>query len=545
MGMDRAEAEDERSAARRRGPARLLSAALFVVLTLGAFGISLSSHRVVEDQEQRLLSQRAAEVTSLLTLSGARLQEALRTAATVVELMPNDPHGFSTTAKTAVTSRTFAGIAVVEPAGGGYRIVLSEGTGFGDGRVLTEPVLGTLRRVRPDGVFVSTPVFELNGQRRLGYAVPVAGALPPRLVYAETVIAPPTPAASRQSTLFSDLDGAAYAGDRVDVGQMVVTTADFEPGSGDVKQTFQLGADTWLLELQAREPLVGSLASRQPWLYLIAGLMAAVFVTALVEILLRRRQFALGLVEERTAELRRSLIELDAAQERLVHSERLAAIGQLASAVGHELRNPLGVLSNVFYLLRQRLERDEAFVDRQVATGEREVAAATLIVSDLLEYSKPRQAVFEAVDVTALVDEVLSVAPPPTGVELGRRIPPGMPPIRADRQQLRQVLLNLVSNAYDAMPEGGLLVIEADQHDDENIRFAVSDTGGGIAAEALPRLFEPFFTTKAKGIGLGLAVSNRIVEAHGGTLEATTRDGTGASFTITLPVALVPVSTVQ
>ncbi|HEU5447953.1 MAG TPA: ATP-binding protein, partial [Acidimicrobiia bacterium] len=100
-------------------------------------------------------------------------------------------------------------------------------------------------------------------------------------------------------------------------------------------------------------------------------------------------------------------------------------------------------------------------------------------------------------------------------------------------------------NAYDAMPEGGLLVIEADQHDDENIRFAVSDTGGGIAAEALPRLFEPFFTTKAKGIGLGLAVSNRIVEAHGGTLEATTRDGTGASFTITLPVAPVPVSTVQ
>jgi signal transduction histidine kinase len=187
---------------------------------------------------------------------------------------------------------------------------------------------------------------------------------------------------------------------------------------------------------------------------------------------------------------------------------------------------------------------NDAFIDRQLATGEREVAAATLIVSDLLEYSKPRQAVFEAVDVAVLVDEVLSVAPPPTGVELGRRLPPGLPPIRADRPQLRQVLLNLVSNAYDAMPEGGLLVIEADQ-DGESIRFTISDTGGGIAAEALPHVFEPFFTTKAKGIGLGLAVSHRIMEAHGGALEITTHEGTGASFAVVLPVAPVPASTVQ
>ena len=544
MGMDRAEAEDQADAARRRGPVRLLSAALFVLLALGAIGISVSSRRVVDDQEERLLSQRAAEVTSLFTLSGAGLQEALRTAATIVQLMPGDPGGFSTTAKAAVATRTFGAMAVLQPDGAGYRIVRAEGAGLGEGRVLAEPVLGTLRRVRPDGVFVSTPVFELDGQRRLGYAVPVAGTNPALLVYAESVLAPPAPTARRQNTLFSDLDGAVYIGDRVDTSQLVVTSAEFEPGSGSLRRTFQLGADTWLLELRAREALVGSLAGRQPWLYLIAGLMAAVFVAALVEVLLRRRQFALGLVDERTAELRQSLVELDAAQKRIVHNERLAAIGELASAVGHELRNPLGVLSNVFYLLRQRLGRDDAFVDRQLGTGEREVAAATLIVSDLLEYSKPRQAVFEAVDVAALVDEVLSVAPPPTGVELGRRFPPGLPPIRADRPQFRQVLLNLVSNAYDAMPEGGLLVIEADQ-DGESVRFTISDTGGGIAAEALPRLFEPFFTTKAKGIGLGLAVSNRIVEAHGGSLEARTNDVTGASFTVTLPVAPVPVSTLQ
>lgn len=522
---------------------RLLSAALFLVLALGAVGISVSSRRVVDDQEQRLLSQRAAEVAALFTLSGARLQEALRTTATVVQLMPDDAGGFSTTAKTAVASRTFGAIAVVRHDGDGYRIVRSEGAGLGDGRVLGEPVVAALRRVRPDGVFVSTPVFELDGQRRLGYAVPVPNTSPPLLVYAESVLAPANLGARSQNSLFSDLDGAVYTGDRVDEAQLVLNTADFRPGSGSVSRTFQLGGDTWFIELRARGPLVGSLASRQPWLYLIAGLMAAVLVAALVEILLRRRRFALGLVDQRTAELRQSLLELDAAQSRVVQSERLAAIGQLASAVGHELRNPLGVLSNVFYLLRQRLGReDDPFVDRQLGTGEREVAAATLIVSDLLEYSKPRQAVFEAVDVAALVDEVLSVAPPPTGVELGRRLPPGLPSIRADRPQLRQVLLNLVSNAYDAMPEGGLLVIEADQ-DGDAVRFTVSDTGGGIPDDALPHLFEPFFTTKAKGIGLGLSVAHRIVEAHGGSLEAATRPGTGASFTMTLPTSSVPAST--
>jgi signal transduction histidine kinase len=101
-----------------------------------------------------------------------------------------------------------------------------------------------------------------------------------------------------------------------------------------------------------------------------------------------------------------------------------------------------------------------------------------------------------------------------------------------------------VSNAYDAMPEGGLLVIEADQ-DGDTVRFSISDTGGGIDADVLPRLFEPFFTTKAKGIGLGLSVAHRIVEAHGGSLAAMTREDTGASFKLTLPVALVPATKVQ
>jgi len=109
---------------------------------------------------------------------------------------------------------------------------------------------------------------------------------------------------------------------------------------------------------------------------------------------------------------------------------------------------------------------------------------------------------------------------------------------------MRQVLLNLVSNAYDAMPDGGLLVIEAGV-DGGAVRLSVSDTGGGISDDVLPRLFEPFFTTKTKGIGLGLSVAHRIVDGHGGSLDVTTHGGTGASFSVTLPATFLPAASPQ
>ena len=540
----RHEAEVERAGtAGRRAPVRLLSAALFVLLAAGGALISISSRHVLKEQERQSLKQRSAEVAALFNLSGARLQEALHTSSTVVDITHDDGDAFSRTATAAITSRLVGAMAVVQAAGDGYRVVHGEGPGLGPSRSFGEPVLSTLRRASGDGVFVGTPVFEIDGQRRLGYAVLVPDLSPRTVVYAESVLVRPTASPSRQNQLFSDLDGAVYAGNRVNPAQLVLSTGGFRAGSGSIKTPFQLGADTWLLELSARHRLVSSLAARQPWLYLIGGLVAAILVAALVELLLRRRQFALALVDERTAQLRRSLADLDAAQEQLVRQERLAAIGQLASAVGHELRNPLGVLTNVFYLLRQRVGGDDPAIERQLATGEREVGAATLIVSDLLEFSRPRQPALEAVDVAAIVDEVLAVAPPPSSVEVARRLPVDLA-LQADRPQLRQVLLNLVCNAYDAMPSGGLLVIEADQEGD-SVRLTVSDTGGGMPDEAVSRLFEPFFTTKSKGIGLGLAVARRIVEAHGGTLVAANRTGTGASFSLTLPVSVVPTTTAR
>jgi signal transduction histidine kinase len=319
---------------------------------------------------------------------------------------------------------------------------------------------------------------------------------------------------------------------------VVTGTSGFRPTDRSVEQKVQVGADQWLLVVSPRHALVGTLAQRQPWLFLAGGLLASLLVAALIETLSRRRRYADDLVTERTAQLSESLRELDAAQERLVAQERLAAIGQLASAVGHELRNPLGVLSNVVYLLATKLGREDPWLDRQLRTAEREVGAATLIVSDLLEFARPREPIFGEVELHALFDEVLSVAPPPDGIQLARRLPEDLPALRADRDQLRQVLLNLVTNAYDAMGGGGLLALEAERQG-EGVVVTVGDTGTGIEPETRARLFEPFFTTKAKGIGLGLAVTRRIVEAHGGAIDVKSQLGSGTAFRLTLPAVAV------
>jgi signal transduction histidine kinase len=227
---------------------------------------------------------------------------------------------------------------------------------------------------------------------------------------------------------------------------------------------------------------------------------------------------------------------LEAAQEQLVRQERLAAVGQLASAVGHELRNPLGVISNSLYLIRgATTESPDDKLKRHVATAEREVAAATLIISDLLDFARAREQIVASVDVKALVDEALEVAPPPDGITVSRDNGPPLPGVAADRDQLRQVLLNLITNGYDAMAEGGELRIST-AASDGRVSIAVRDHGAGMSDDTRSHLFEPFFTTKARGVGLGLAVTHRIVGAHGGTISVDSKPGGGATFTVSLPV---------
>jgi signal transduction histidine kinase len=212
----------------------------------------------------------------------------------------------------------------------------------------------------------------------------------------------------------------------------------------------------------------------------------------------------------------------------------------LASTIGHELRNPLGVISNALYLLRGDIAKSPSESSlRHLATAEREVSAATVIVSDLLEFARQRNPVMTDVDTGALLDEAIAVLPPPTGITVDRQPSVSQVVAVADRDMLRQVLLNLVGNAYQAMPEGGTVTVSVGDAG-ETVQLQVRDTGVGMSEDVRSKLFEPFFTTKARGVGLGLAVTKRIIDAHGGSITVDSQPGAGSTFTVSLPQVRVP-----
>ncbi len=221
---------------------------------------------------------------------------------------------------------------------------------------------------------------------------------------------------------------------------------------------------------------------------------------------------------------------LQRAQEELVRNERLAALGQLAGGVGHELRNPLGVIKNAIFYLNMALPAEEK-IRKHFAIIEREIATATRIVGDLLDYARVREPMREPIDLGALMREAVErLAAPPT-VRVQVRLDDTLGSIMADPVQLGQIVNNLLTNAIQAMPEGGLLAITIDG-DGDQVLIAVEDTGVGIAPENLSRIFQPLFTTKAKGIGLGLALASNLATAHGGGITVQSTPGRGSRFTL-------------
>jgi len=234
------------------------------------------------------------------------------------------------------------------------------------------------------------------------------------------------------------------------------------------------------------------------------------------------------LVEERTHDLR-------AAQEKLVRQEKLAVLGQLAGSIGHELRNPLGVISNAVYFLKIAQPEADPRVKEYLTIVETEVRRSDKIISDLLNFTRLRAAERDRVSVPDLVHQTLLRFPPPPAVSLQLDLPADLPPAYVDFQQMVQVLGNLVENACQAMPDGGVLGIAAEAQRDM-ISISVQDTGIGISSENMEKVFEPLFTTKSRGIGLGLAVSKKLVEINRGQIEVKSITGQGSTFRFSVPV---------
>ena len=234
--------------------------------------------------------------------------------------------------------------------------------------------------------------------------------------------------------------------------------------------------------------------------------------------------------------------ELRSAQNLLIHSERMAAKGEMAAEIGHELRNQLVAISGRAQLLIRDSERQQyANIARHAQIILDQGHRMEAMSKGLMDFSKAELKV-QRVDLNALVQKSVEIVRPQNrfdGVEWDLRLSSTLPNLRADPGQLEQVLLNVFLNAADAMTGGTRRVITVrTDHDDRRrqVRLKVSDTGPGIPAAMLPKVFEPHFTTKTDGHGFGLSTSYRIVTNHGGQIVAESVAGHGATFAVSLPL---------
>ena len=243
---------------------------------------------------------------------------------------------------------------------------------------------------------------------------------------------------------------------------------------------------------------------------------------------------------------RRAEAEILRQRDELAHVTRVSTMGQLASSLAHEINQPLGAIlrnAEAAELFLQREKPDLVELKAILADIRKDDQRAGGVIEKMRSLLKRQGLQSEQVDVRELLDDTVALALPDARARQVRLIletPPKLPQIRGDRVHLQQVLLNLIINAMDALnnkANGGRTVsLRATQTGDELIQISVSDCGSGIPPDKIGRVFDPFFTTKSEGLGMGLAISRTIVEAHGGKIRAENNSSSGATFHITLPV---------
>jgi len=234
--------------------------------------------------------------------------------------------------------------------------------------------------------------------------------------------------------------------------------------------------------------------------------------------------------------VKESMEHLIQTQDRLVLSERFAAIGEIAAHLSHEIKNPLMLMSGFAHQVLRTLPKDDQCCEKLRIIAE-EAKRLEALLTEVRDFTRSPQPQKVEADVNTTVRDVLALMQEKIqtrNIQVDLHLAHDLPLCRFDPDQIKQVLLNLVKNAVEATPHGGKLSISS-RRENGHTQVSVADTGEGIAPEKMKRLFHPFFTTKKKGTGLGLAVSHKIIQDHGGDISAQSRVGEGAKFMFTLP----------
>jgi signal transduction histidine kinase len=247
-------------------------------------------------------------------------------------------------------------------------------------------------------------------------------------------------------------------------------------------------------------------------------------------------------VQQRAEEVEQAYEQLQSAQDRSLSAERLAGIGEMTAVVAHEIRNPLSTIGGFVNLMLRQAD-DPQKVHRNASIIRDEVVRLEKILDGLLTLSRPARPRLQWHDIRQIMDDCVQTTEQAAAqlpldapaIEISFESQPDLPDLHIDPDQIRQVLDNLIHTAIDAMPEGGTVTLSANLGEDDEVILRASDTGSGIAPSHLQRVFDTFFTTKPSGMGLGLALSRKIIHEHGAEVYVDSEQGQGTTFTIVFP----------
>jgi signal transduction histidine kinase/CheY-like chemotaxis protein len=508
---------------------------LLAVTVIAAFTV----RKVIHDQERRLLVERSNEIAGLLGPTVSNLRTTLASAG----IASVDGTRSEALFKISADALTAGGgtLAVAELRGTEFTVLAAQGPAAKVGAASEVPPQ-LLRRALAATDFVADVRSDARGKLLvIAEKVPTA---PQTVAYFEAPLNPTQPQPTQPNSPYRELNVAIYASTTPNPAQLLLVSGAVPNGDGQVTRKFQVGAETWLTVSQARHPLVGSFAAEFPWIVLGGGIAASLLITALTYTLSRRRAYAMDLVEQRTQKLREAQAEAETANR---------AKSEFISRMSHELRTPLNAVLGFGQVLAlyEDLTPEQHKAVSHITHGGKHLLDLINEILDISQVESGRLSMSpEAVLVGDLVQETAELLNPVASAHSIQLMTPEMHRchkyVFADRQRVKQVLLNVIGNGIKYNRQGGSVTVSCNESTPGRLRINITDTGPGIAPNQLPLLFTPFERlgaerTTVEGTGMGLALSRRLTEAMGGTLGVDSVLGEGTTFWVELPIVEGPV----